>query len=77
MNWSSLLPVLKPNTQQETTKSYPIICHNNLDCYVDVRNIPKTAKDRFPLWEFRWGSQEFVPAGHTMGMFWWSAVDKQ
>lgn len=55
----------------------PIICHSNLDCFIDVKTVPSKVEDRLPLWEFRWGSQEFLPAGHTQGMFMWAPVDEK
>ncbi|RKU47781.1 hypothetical protein DL546_006473 [Coniochaeta pulveracea] len=56
----------------------PIICHQNLDCFIDVKGIPTKPEDRLPLWEFYWGSQQVdVPAGHTRGMFLWVPVDQE
>lgn len=49
--------------------SGPIICHGNLDCYADVKGLPK-AGDKLPLWAFYTGAQQIgVTPGHTQVMW--------
>ncbi|KAI5861169.1 hypothetical protein GGS23DRAFT_156753 [Durotheca rogersii] len=55
--------------------AHPFLCHGDIRCYYDIKDLPSSSAEANPVWEFLWGgSQPSVPEGHVKVLWLWQPV---